>query len=88
MAPDLAPERAWFKSSYSSESGGACVEVAWLKSSHSEEVGNACVEVGPMPATGEVAIRDSKDKAGPALLFPAEAFAAFVGAVREGCFPE
>lgn len=105
MAPDLAPEHAWFtssysgetgnncvevawfKSSYSSENGGACVEVAWFKSSHSQENGTACVEVGTVPATGQVAIRDSKDKAGPALLFPAESFAAFVDAVREGRLP-
>jgi hypothetical protein len=87
MAPDLAPERAWFKSSYSSENGTHCVEIAWFKSSHSQENGTACVEVGPIPATGHVAIRDSKDKAGPALLFPAEAFAAFVSAVREGRLP-
>jgi hypothetical protein len=29
-APDLAAESAWFKSTYSSENGGACVEVADL----------------------------------------------------------
>ncbi|WP_333768377.1 DUF397 domain-containing protein [Streptomyces sp. IBSBF 2435] len=69
VAPDLAPEEAWFKSSYSQENGTACVEVADLTGS------------------GRVAIRDSKDKAGPALLVPAEAFAAFVDAVREGEFP-
>ncbi|WP_329175627.1 DUF397 domain-containing protein [Streptomyces sp. NBC_01477] len=69
MAPELAHEQAWFKSSYSSENGTACVEVADLTTS------------------GRVAIRDSKDKAGPALLVPAEAFAAFVDAVREGEFP-
>lgn len=87
MAPDLAPESAWFKSSYSSENGTACVEIAWLKSSYSQEQGNNCVEVGAMPATREVAVRDSKDKSGPALLFPAEAFAAFVAAVRDGELP-
>jgi hypothetical protein len=68
MAPDLAPEDAWCKSSYSSENGGACVEVADLT------------------ASGRVAIRDSKDKAGPALVIPTESFAAFVAAVREGHF--
>jgi hypothetical protein len=68
-APDVASEHAWSKSSYSSESGGACVEVADLA------------------VTGQVAVRDSKDKTGPALVFPAEAFATFVTAVREGHFP-
>lgn len=105
MAPDLAPESAWFKSSHSSENGGACVEVtwvksshsgdtgnncvevAWLKSSYSQEQGNACVEVADFAATGQVGVRDSKDKTGPALLFPAEAFTAFVTAIRAGHFP-
>lgn len=32
MAPDVAPESAWFKSSYSNDSGGACVEIAGLTS--------------------------------------------------------
>ncbi|MFD0269945.1 DUF397 domain-containing protein [Streptomyces sp. NPDC127106] len=37
----------WFKSSYSSDEGGACVEVAynWRKSSYSGDEGGACVEV-------------------------------------------
>ena len=68
----------WRKSSYSSANGGACVEVAdltgsnWRKSSYSSGNGGACVEVaagGP----GVVAVRDSKDPDGPALMFsPAE----------------
>ncbi|MGW4690544.1 DUF397 domain-containing protein [Streptomyces sp. NPDC004244] len=37
----------WFKSSYSSDEGGQCVEVAynWRKSSYSSDEGDACVEV-------------------------------------------
>lgn len=68
MAPDIAPEGAWFKSSYS------------------EEGGNACVEVADLAATAHVAIRDSKDKSGPALVIPAESFTAFLTALREGYF--
>ncbi|MCO8306764.1 MULTISPECIES: DUF397 domain-containing protein [Streptomyces] len=30
IAPDIAPERAWFKSSYSEANGTACVEIAHL----------------------------------------------------------
>lgn len=66
MAPDPAPDDAWFRSSFSGETG------------------NNCVEVADLTASGRVAIRDSKDKAGPALLVSADAFAAFVAAVREG----
>jgi hypothetical protein len=32
-------------------------------------------------------VRDSKDPSGPALVFPAEAFAAFVDAIKAGQFP-
>ncbi|MEV6400248.1 DUF397 domain-containing protein [Streptomyces sp. NPDC051907] len=37
----------WFKSSYSSDAGGDCIEVAydWHKSSYSSDAGGACVEV-------------------------------------------
>ncbi|MFE4393559.1 MULTISPECIES: DUF397 domain-containing protein [Streptomycetaceae] len=36
---------------------------------------------------GLVPVRDSKDSQGPALVFPASAWEAFVAAVREGDFP-
>ncbi|MEU5014974.1 DUF397 domain-containing protein [Streptomyces sp. NPDC021749] len=79
----------WRKSSYSNEEGGSCVEVAegfpgaaaWRKSSYSNQEGGNCVEVAPnLP--GIVPVRDSKDPHGPALVFPARSWAAFVGAVR------
>lgn len=51
----------WFKSSYSSGEGGACIEVAynWRKSSYSSGGGGECVEVAASPAA--VHVRDSKD---------------------------
>ncbi|MET9484389.1 DUF397 domain-containing protein [Streptomyces sp. NPDC006638] len=63
---DLAPESAWFKSSYSSGAEGNCVEAANV-----------------MPV---VAVRDSKDKEGPAIVFPRSSWAAFVARVRTGAF--
>ncbi|MGW2252984.1 DUF397 domain-containing protein [Kitasatospora sp. NPDC001660] len=36
---------------------------------------------------GAVPVRDSKDPHGPALVFPAPAWASFVAAVRAGDFP-
>ncbi|MEU3993688.1 DUF397 domain-containing protein [Streptomyces platensis] len=67
----------WFKSSYSGDEGGACLEVAydWRKSSYSSEQGGNCVEVATHPAT--VHVRDSKDPQGPHLDFPPGAWAAF-----------
>jgi hypothetical protein len=67
----------WRKSSHSGDNGGDCVEVAnvWRKSSHSGDNGGACIEVG---TTGRaVAIRDSKDPAGPALAFAPRSWQAF-----------
>ncbi|KJY37480.1 DUF397 domain-containing protein [Streptomyces sp. NRRL S-495] len=85
----------WHKSSYSGAQSD-CVEVAevvpamivgagWRKSSYSAQA-NDCVETGPL-VLGGMAVRDSKDPDGPALMFPADAWAAFVGAVRGGEFP-
>ncbi|MEV7384151.1 DUF397 domain-containing protein [Streptomyces lydicus] len=55
----------------------------WRKSSYSNQDGGQCIEVADdSPAL--VPVRDSKDPNGPALLFPAVAWASFVGAVKGG----
>jgi hypothetical protein len=56
----------WRKSSFSTGSESDCVEVAWRKSSFSESSQSACVEVAFAPAG--VAVRDSKNAAGPMLI--------------------
>ncbi|GAA2681209.1 hypothetical protein GCM10010400_50970 [Streptomyces aculeolatus] len=60
----------------------------WRRSSHSTGANN-CVEaaypVGPESA-GLLAVRDSTHVEGPALLFRAEAWRAFVAAVKDGEF--
>ncbi|MFB7122336.1 DUF397 domain-containing protein [Kitasatospora sp. NPDC056273] len=60
--------------------------IAWRKSSYSGDNGGNCIEVAP-GFPGLVPVRDSKDPQGPALVFPASAWEAFVAAVREGDFP-
>jgi Domain of unknown function (DUF397) len=55
----------------------------WRKSSRSGS-GN-CVEVA-RNLPGVVAVRDSKDPAGPALAFTPEGWAAFTGSIRAGDF--
>jgi hypothetical protein len=43
----MTHDLAWFKSSYSGDAGGNCLEVAyeWRKSSYSGDAGGDCVEV-------------------------------------------
>ncbi|HWM36921.1 MAG TPA: DUF397 domain-containing protein [Streptomyces sp.] len=73
----------WFKSSYSSDAGGNCLEVAavpenlpWSKSSYSSDEGGNCVEVATPPAG--VFVRDSKNLDGPVLAATSDAWSAFV----------
>ncbi|MFF3969385.1 DUF397 domain-containing protein [Streptomyces rubiginosohelvolus] len=68
----------WFKSSYSSESGGNCIEVAfdWRTSSHSNASGGDCVEVAACPHS--VHVRDSKVTDGPVFAVAPDAWSAFV----------
>ncbi|GHH82478.1 hypothetical protein GCM10018781_67490 [Kitasatospora indigofera] len=59
--------------------------VAWRKSRFSGDQGN-CVEVADgFPEI--VPVRDSKDPEGPALLFPAAAWSAFVAGIKAGEIP-
>jgi hypothetical protein len=78
----------WRKSSYSSDTGGQCVECAplgtadWRKSSYSSDTGGDCVEVADL--TPHIAVRDSKNPGHGALTVTPEAFAVFVAAAATG----
>lgn len=56
----------------------------WRKSSHSDG-GGGCIEVAD-GYTDVMPVRDSKDPQGPSLLFPANAWRAFVASVQAGEF--
>jgi hypothetical protein len=57
-------------------------KAAWRKSTRSSH--NGCVEVAF--GDGQVGVRDSKDREGPALVFTASEWEAFLGGTRAGEF--
>jgi Domain of unknown function (DUF397) len=59
--------------------------VRWVKSTHSGPTGGNCAEVASL-AGGRVAVRNSRHPAGPALVFAAADWAAFVARTRDGEF--
>ncbi|MFF9491278.1 DUF397 domain-containing protein [Streptomyces flaveolus] len=58
------------------ESKAIPTDIQWRKASYSGDQGGNCVEVAALPAA--VAVRDSKDPAGPVLALAPAAFAAFL----------
>jgi Domain of unknown function (DUF397) len=55
----------------------------WRKSSYSSNNGGNCVEVA-ISQPGLVAVRDSKDPNGPALILSADQWAGFMSRIRSG----
>ncbi|MBT8227756.1 MAG: DUF397 domain-containing protein [Dactylosporangium sp.] len=58
--------------------------LAWQKSKRSNPSGN-CVEMAPLP-NGGIAVRNSRDPNGPALVYTLDEMSAFIGGVRDGDF--
>ena len=54
----------------------------WRKASYSGDNGGACVEVA-RNLPGTVAVRDSKDPAGPVLMFSPDEWSAFTAAIKD-----
>jgi hypothetical protein len=79
----MSTARQWFKSSYSSDQGGACLEVAytWRKSSYSSDEGGACVEVATHPSA--IHIRDSKTPDGPLFTVAPATWTSFLTLARD-----
>jgi hypothetical protein len=59
--------------------------VPWRKSRRSNPSGN-CVELGLLPEGAGVAMRNSRDPDGPALIYTRDEIEAFLGGVRDGDF--
>lgn len=62
------------------------LEVVWRKSSESNSSGS-CVEVAALP-DGEIAVRNSRHPAGPALIYRRAEMAAFVAGAKNGEFDD
>jgi hypothetical protein len=58
----------------------------WRKSARSSAEGN-CVELALLPEEG-VAVRNSRDPEGPALVFTDAELVAFLGGVKDGDFDD
>ena len=56
-------------------------DARWRKSSYSSENGGNCIEIAA-DFPGVVPVRDSKNPQGPVLVIPANAWSAFVHAVK------
>ncbi|WP_328498630.1 DUF397 domain-containing protein [Streptomyces sp. NBC_00414] len=59
------------------------LDVSWIKSRHSNAEGN-CVEVARVD--GGVAVRNSRDPEGPALVYTSTELAAFLAGAKDGEF--
>lgn len=60
-------------------------QAVWRKASYSNGNGGNCVEVADLDA-GHRAVRDSKNPAGPVLMFTPGEWSAFTAGVRDGEF--
>ena len=58
------------------------IRADWRKASYSGDNGGDCVEVA-RNLPGTVAVRDSKDPAGPVLAFSWDEWAAFTAAIKD-----
>jgi hypothetical protein len=65
--------------------GGRDGRVKWIKSSYSGPTGGNCVEVAFLP-DGDVAVRNSRQPDGPALVFTRTEWEAFLGGAHDGEF--
>jgi hypothetical protein len=72
--------------SYNGMPAGELAGARWRKSGRSSAQGN-CVEPATLPGGG-VAVRNSRDPEGPALVFTDAELDAFVGGAKDGDFDD
>jgi hypothetical protein len=64
---------------------GELLGVTWQKSRRSNPSGN-CVELAKLPHDGGIAVRNSRDPDGPALIYTLAEVEAFILGARDGDF--
>jgi Domain of unknown function (DUF397) len=84
MTPDGRGSRPF--TSYNGVPAGELAGARWRKSARSSAQGN-CVELAQLPDAG-VAVRNSRDPGGPALVFTDAELEAFLGGVKDGDFDD
>lgn len=68
---------------YAAATTATLPEVAWRVSTRTGSGSGNCVEAGPVrDRSGRVAVRDSKDRTGPVLVYPATAWTTFLATLR------
>jgi len=70
---------------YNGMSASALPPLKWQKSGRSNPSGN-CVEMAELPGGGGIAVRNSRDPDGPALIYTVDEIAAFLAGARDGDF--
>jgi hypothetical protein len=70
---------------YNGMPAGQLPAVGWQKSSRSNPSGN-CVELTRLNGSRDIAVRNSRDPEGPALIYTPEEIAAFIEGARGGDF--
>lgn len=61
--------------------------LTWQKSRRSNPSGN-CVELAALPGGDRIALRNSRDPEGPALIYTVDEIAAFIDGARDGDFDD
>ncbi|HEY8201521.1 MAG TPA: DUF397 domain-containing protein [Actinomycetota bacterium] len=72
---------------YNGMRAGELRQARWQKSSFSANANNNCVEMARLPG-GKVAVRNSRDPEGPALIYTLGEVEAFIRGARNGDFDD
>ncbi|GIG87259.1 DUF397 domain-containing protein [Plantactinospora endophytica] len=70
---------------YNGMSTGELPALAWQKSRRSNPSGN-CVEMAQLPGGAGIAVRNSRDPDGPALIYTMDEITAFILGAQDGDF--